>query len=305
MVSVVVCTYNRAESLRRTLQSLAAMALPPAFAWELIVVDNNSKDQTRQVVSDFTTTCAWNVRYVFEERQGIAHARNRGAEEAKGDIVAYVDDDIVVTPNWLQTITRAFSELDADCVGGRILPRWEAAIPTWLTEDLYGYLGLLDYGTRSLRMESPMLWSANYAVKKRLFAQHGKFDVRLGRVADKLYADEETDFNRRLLQGGARLWYCAGAVVYHSVPATRMTKSYFRKWACDAEELRAKMATDSHRKQIAGVPLYPILNVWSAACRYGRTLWHRSEDRFNRELDLCAALGFLRGKLLLRFGKMK
>ncbi len=305
MVSVVVCTYNRAESLCRMLQSLAAMVLPPAFAWELIVVDNNSKDQTRQVVSDFTTTCAWNVRYVFEESQGLAHARNRGADEAKGDIVIYVDDDIVVTPNWLQAITRAFSELDADCVGGRILPRWEAAVPAWLTERFYGRLGLLDYGTRSLRMESPMLWGANYAVKKCLFAQHGKFDVRLGRVADKLYADEEMDFNRRLLQGGARLWYCADAVVYHSVPATRMTKSYFRKWVYDAEELRAKMAVDSHRKQIAGVPLYPILNVWSAACRYGRTLWRPSEDRFKRELDLCAALGFLRGKLLLRFGKMK
>jgi len=305
VVSVVVCTYNRAESLRRTLQSLAAMVLPPAFAWELIVVDNNSKDQTRQVVSDFTTTCAWNVRYVFEESQGIAHARNRGAEEAKGDIVAYVDDDIVVTPNWLQTITRAFSELDADCVGGRILPRWEAAVPTWLTEDLYGYLGLLDYGTRSLRMESPMLWSANYAVKKCLFAQHGKFDVRLGRVADKLCAGEETDFNRRLLQGGARLWYCADAVVYHSVPATRMTKNYFRKWVYDAGESRAKMAADSHRKQGTGMPLYPMLNVWDAVRYYGKALLLRRGNRFAHEMNLHAALGFLRGKLLLRFGKMK
>lgn len=303
VVSVVICTYNRAQSLHRTLESLAAMSLPPDFSWELVVVDNNSTDQTPKVVADFAAAHAFDVRYVFEKNQGLSHARNRGIVEATGDILAFVDDDIVVTSNWLASIARGFSDLNADCIGGKILPLWEGPVPTWLTQDLYGYLGLLDHGDAPIRMTTPDLWGANYAVRRSLFSKYGQFNVTLGRTPDKLYAGEETDFSRRLLQGGAHLWYCAQAVVYHRVPAARMTKSYLRKWTYDQGELRGSLARDTHRKQIAGLPLYPFLNLWETIRHYVLGVLRREPGCFGRELHIYGAIGFLRGRLLRCFGK--
>ena len=95
-ISIIICTYNRSESLKRTLQSLKEMSVSDDIEWELLIVDNNSTDNTREAVNDFTKTSGLNCRYVFESKQGLSNARNRGVKEACGEIIAFTDDDVIV-----------------------------------------------------------------------------------------------------------------------------------------------------------------------------------------------------------------
>ena len=132
-ISVVVCTYNRSEYLRRMLMSLREALIPEHLSCEIILVDNHSTDNTKYVFEEIARPHRSNWKYVFEEKEGISHARNRGVREAKGEIIAFTDDDVIVDKYWIQNICKAFEEnSDVVCVGGKILPIWEIPKPEWL-----------------------------------------------------------------------------------------------------------------------------------------------------------------------------
>ena len=133
-VSVVICTYNRAQSLLNTLKSLERQNVHNGLTYEVIVVDNNSKDQTKNAVHEFTTENKLSTRYLFEKRQGISYARNSGIRNAKGEIIACLDDDVIVDTNWLEAIWQCFQETKADAVGGRIARKWYSEKPEWYSE---------------------------------------------------------------------------------------------------------------------------------------------------------------------------
>jgi glycosyltransferase involved in cell wall biosynthesis len=121
MISIVICTYNRASSLAKTLETLRQMTVPPDLAWELIVVDNNSNDNTCGIVEEFARTSGLEVRYIFEPAQGLDRARNVGIMKARGEIVAFVDDDVLVTEDWMANVWREFnSDSDLGLLGGRV-----------------------------------------------------------------------------------------------------------------------------------------------------------------------------------------
>jgi len=154
-LSVVVCSLNRSESLRRMLKSLQEMVIPDYLSCEVIVVDNNSDDDTRLVVEEIEKHFELKIRYVFENKKGLSHARNRGVKEAGGEIIAFTDDDVIVDKHWIKSIDKAFKEYDdVACVGGKILPIWEIPKPKWLKHDLYGYLALLDKGDTVAYMDA-------------------------------------------------------------------------------------------------------------------------------------------------------
>src|SRR5215469_2479676 len=100
-ISVVICTHNRCKLLKDTLVSLAQMAKPEGLPWELLVVDNNSSDQTKEVVESFSGGCELKPQYVFERAPGLSHARNRGVKESRADIISFLDDDVIVASDWL------------------------------------------------------------------------------------------------------------------------------------------------------------------------------------------------------------
>lgn len=155
-VSVVLCTYNRAHLLRRALQHLARQQLG-GVAVEIIVVDNDSSDQTAAVVENVAADAPFDVRYAFEKRQGIAYARNTGWRLARAEYVAFTDDDVHVEPHWIARIRDAFvAHPDVDCVGGTVMPVWPAQPPSWLTRDHWAPLALLDYGDRPLVLDEPV-----------------------------------------------------------------------------------------------------------------------------------------------------
>src|ERR1700722_18837624 len=130
-ISIIICTYNRCDSLRRPLDSLAALQSPPGLRYELLVVDNNSSDGTRAVVESYRSRLSCPVRYVFEPTPGQSYARNTAIGLALGKILAWTDDDVLVPPNWLMAIQDALSDPQVVCAGGKALPLWEAPPPPW------------------------------------------------------------------------------------------------------------------------------------------------------------------------------
>ncbi|MGA9109397.1 MAG: glycosyltransferase [Smithella sp.] len=297
--SVVICTFNRAESLRRTLKSLREVVIPNHLSCEFIIVDNNSNDDTRLVVEEIEKHFELKIKYVFEDKQGISYARNRGIKEARGEIIAFTDDDVIVDKYWIQNIDKAFKEHDdVACIGGKILPIWEIPKPKWLKPDLYGYLALLDYGDFVVYMDTSKIWSANLAVKSEIFKKYGLFDTNLGRIPKKLYSGEETQFLQRLLTAGEKILYHPLLIVHHYIPANRISKQYMRKWEFDNGEMEGILLKDTkysdimvyhHRTTKIRLLKNVIVSLLKIVCF--------TNDRFNHELRICHVLGFLSGRI--------
>lgn len=224
LISVVVCTYNRADLLADALDDLCAQTLDPAL-YEVIVVDNSSTDNTREVVGAFAQH--ENVRYVLETRQGLGYARNRGWQEASGQYVGYTDDDVRVPAELVQQALELLEdpELDAMCVGGRILPYYTSTQPDWF-DDAYESRSW-GAGTRWLRpgenfSGSNMFW------RRELLAAYGGFSTDRGVSGDYLAVGEETALFDRIWQSAEhpRFYYSPDLVVYHWVDPRKMTVSY-------------------------------------------------------------------------------
>jgi glycosyltransferase involved in cell wall biosynthesis len=236
-ITVILCTYNRCQSLASALDSLAASILPETIEWEVLVVDNNSSDQTAAVVKDFASRHPGRFRYRFEPQQGKSYALNAGIREAQGNILAFVDDDVTVEPMWLQNLTSALRDRQWAGSGGRILPARGFVPPQWLALDgpcnLVGALcAYFDPGDVSGELKDPP-FGANMAFRKEMFARYGHFRTDLGPFPNNKIGFEDTEFGRRLMAGRERLCYVSTAVVYHEIPEYRVRKEFLLKWWFD------------------------------------------------------------------------
>ena len=201
------------------------------------------------------------MRYVLERLQGIAHARNRGVREARGEILAFTDDDVLPEPDWIARVASAIDRWNADGVGGRILPKWETAPPRWLAENqnLLARLAIMDFESSQLLMlplaAEPQVWGANMAFRREALEKVGTFDPRLGVVGRKLYRGEETDLIERALKLGLKIVYDPALTVFHRIGMDRVRKAYFRKLFFDAGQGRALMSLVDGRRSLLGAPL--------------------------------------------------
>lgn len=238
MISVIVCTYNRCESLRDTLNALKGQAMDHEVAFEVIVVDNNSTDGTKAVVTEAARESRWPIRYVFESAQGLSHARNRGIQEAQGEIVAFTDDDVVPDARWVEALAQAFLSESADCVGGRVKPLWGVPPPKWLEEAIQAkrflaVFSLFDRGDTVIVADTPdptVAYGANMAFRKSVFDTLGLFRIDLGVTGTVHRLGEDTDMVERCFLAGKRTVYTPHAIVYHKIPTARMQKRYLRNW---------------------------------------------------------------------------
>lgn len=268
-ITVVLCTYNRCESLTKALESVAQSTLPASVQWEVLVVDNNSKDLTRSVVKDFCCRYPGRFRYLFEPQQGKSYALNAGIREAGGDVLAFMDDDVTVEPVWLQHLTEPLRCGEWVGSGGRILPERSFSPPCWLPiEGRYAKapLVMFDLGPDAGRLTEPP-FGTNMAFKKKMFDRYGCFRIDLGPQAGSEIRSEDTEFGHRLLAAGERLRYEPSAVVYHAVPENRLQKKYFLTWWFDKAraDIRAFGTTPRIKWYLAGVPLvlFRRLAVWT------------------------------------------
>jgi glycosyltransferase involved in cell wall biosynthesis len=289
--SIIICTYNRANSLAKVLDSIDMMEVPNDMSWELVIVDNNSKDNTREIVDEFKSKTRLSIKYVVETKQGLSAARNCGISAKSGEIVIFTDDDVVVDKFWLSEVVGAFRKLDAACIGGKILPLWQHPPPKWLTKELHCYIALLDYGDEVLRMGRPMLWGANFAVRADVFDKYGVFSNELGRRPGKLYGLEETVLIDQLIKAGERVFYCPRAVVHHCIPGSRMKKSYFRKWRFHEGEQMALRSDESGQRKVFGVRNSMVRHLLGEVKHYLRIVAKRQDNAFIKQLNIISEIG--------------
>lgn len=251
-VTVILCTYNRCGDLAGALESIAESEIPDSVGWEILVVDNNSSDQTRNVVQNFCERYPGRFRYLFEPTQGKSYALNTGIKNARGHLLAFTDDDVTVETTWLQNLTSALRDGAWMGVSGRTLPAGKFAPPAWLPRTFYGMIfAYFDAGDRRIELNQPP-YGANMAFRKEAFEKYGGFRVDLGPTPGSEIRNEDTELGRRLLSAGERLGYEPSAVVYHPVPQGRTTKQYFLSWWFDFG--RAIIKERGDRADVWGIP---------------------------------------------------
>jgi glucosyl-dolichyl phosphate glucuronosyltransferase len=236
-VTVLICTWNRSAMLDETLTSVAATHGAGDLKWEVLVVDNNSTDDTRPVVERQARSFPVPLRYAFEPRQGKSCAMNTGIALSQSPLVALIDDDVHVTPEWLVEGCRPMSTNPAIAyTGGPVAPIWEAARPPWFEatgRSLWGTLAILDYGPDPFLFEQrrKIPLGANFALRRSLIDRVGGFDTRLGRNSDEVPLGQELpEFFARTRRVGAIGMYVPLMRVEHHVPAQRVTPEYARRW---------------------------------------------------------------------------
>jgi glycosyltransferase involved in cell wall biosynthesis len=228
--SVVIPTYNRASYLSICLDALAAQAVDEA-AFEIVIVDNNSPDNTRDVSLNFARSHpALHLRYVFETRQGVCHARNRGIAEARGDILCFLDDDAPPSPGWFSALLAGFADPAVGCAGGPAIPDYQGRErPPWLQGDLQGLLSgyKLPYTEPTLISSvAEFPFGCNMAFRARLFSDLGRFRTDLDRAGGQVLAAGDTEMIARVHRAGWRVIYLPTATVRHLVAPERLEKPY-------------------------------------------------------------------------------
>lgn len=231
LISVVICTRNRADLLYRALASVARQDFRTG-QHEVLVVDNGSTDRTREVVA--AAAACGPVRYLHESEPGLCVARNLGWRGARGRYIAYLDDDAVARPGWLAAIPAGFRcwHRPPGVVGGRVVPDWEARRPDWLSDEIALSLTIVDWGaeTRELvDLGAEWLVGANMAVPRELLASVGGFHPWLDRVGSNLLSGGDVHLQKEIARRGHPCLYHPPMAVEHLVPAARLTREWFER----------------------------------------------------------------------------
>jgi glucosyl-dolichyl phosphate glucuronosyltransferase len=291
--SVIICTYNRASHLAVALESLTRMAVPANLDWEVLIVDNNSTDSTKLVAADFAAKHPDRIRYIFEGAQGKSFALNTGTREARGDILAFSDDDVTFDSNWLVELIGTFEKLGCAGVGGKIVPIWSSSKPSWYQEDGPGKLSpaivSFDMGENPCPIKTA-LFGANMAFKREMFLKYGDFRPDLGLSAEKRIGAEDSEFCRRLIKGGEVLFYAPTAIVYHPVEKYRTEQSYFQSWYLGRGRASVREAgIPLNAIRYFGVPRYLLLVLFKDAVKW--LVSFNSKRRFFYKLEVFETIG--------------
>jgi glycosyltransferase involved in cell wall biosynthesis len=229
LISAVICTHNRAGYLVKAIKSLADQETPKD-KYEILVIDNCSSDSTREVVEKFASVS--NIRCVYEPTLGLSYARNTGWQTARGKYVAYLDDDAIACPLWLDTILDIFETVTPrpGCVGGKVEPIWEAPRPPWLSDQLLDVLTVVNWSeTPRVLNNLSMEWlvGANIAFPVEVLQRLGGFSSGLGRAGNNFLSSEDIFLEKKIQEAGYSCFYSPGAAVRHHIVKSRLEKSWF------------------------------------------------------------------------------
>ena len=246
MLTVIMCTRDRAEQLRRVLKSACSLRIPPGVTWEFLLVDNGSTDHTAEVVESFTDRLP--IRRVWQPELGLSNARNAGVAEAAGDYILWTDDDVVIDPGWLEAYADAFAAFpEAAVFGGRIEPVYEVEPPAWFreNEDLLSTLvAKRDLGPeRRVLPNAPGVipFGANYALRTSEQKRH-LYNPDLGVSPSHKRLGEETVVIQEIRDAGGISVWVPEARVSHLIPAKRLTLDYVRTYSESAGETWAYLS---------------------------------------------------------------
>ncbi|MBA3440423.1 MAG: glycosyltransferase family 2 protein [Pyrinomonadaceae bacterium] len=303
-LDVILPTYNRHRLLEKALNSLLAAEVPRGLDVRVSVIDNNSKDNTRQVVEAKFKDFGGRLNYIFEGRQGKSQALNTGIESTNGDLVGMIDDDEEIDRGWYRRIQSAFTENNTDFIGGPYLPRWSVEPPRWLPRDYPAVIGWIDGGDKVqvFGKDYPgMLMGGNAVLTRAILEKVGPYSTALGPVGDRFLAGEDDDMYRRLLAVGAHGLYLPDLIIYHHIPPERLTKSYYRHWCfwCGVSLGLIDRERPQQVVYLAGVPRYLYGRAARGLLGAMKQLLSKDEDpakSFSNELAVWDLAGFFYGK---------
>lgn len=281
-LSAVICTYKRYDHLDNAIDSLLAQTLK-ASAFEILVIDN-TPDSPERTASAAKYAGNKRVRYVTEDRAGLANARNVAAKLSKAEIIAFLDDDAVASPEWAAALLEGFKQHGDEAVigGGPIDPVYEIPRPRWLSDRLAVYLTAIDWGPR-IRFLDKNEWvaGANIAYRRKAYLDAGGCNVALGRIGqgNSLLSNEETELSDRLKEKGGKVLYMPKARVRHFVPASRINREWFRRramWQAISDQMIGDL-TPAERKSYAD-NLLPYIASVPAEKRSLAAFYYDEED---------------------------
>jgi glycosyltransferase involved in cell wall biosynthesis len=301
--TVILCTYNRAANLPACIAHLAVQEDTGGMDWELLVVDNNSSDDTAATVERLARESSIALRYTFEPKQGLSNARNCGIRESRSGLVAFIDDDILVRPRWLRSYADVFSERDCDAAGGPIAVESPNPLPDWIRPEMMGFLGQVDYGNEPCRLDGTERYpfGGNMAFQRRALERIGDFDPDLGRKggggrADELFKGEETAYFRALSETGGRIWYAPDAAVTHRILPYQLERRFFLTIHYnEGYQTVHNGPQEQQGRMLLGAPLYLYAQTLRAFFRYLRqTLRHGSSASMRQLMTAAYFVGRLR-----------
>lgn len=257
-ITVAVCTYNRAESLRRTLESFTQQTVLLSAQWQLWIVDNNSDDHTKRIIESFSHKLP--LSYLFVAEQGLSAARNAMVDVCQTKYLFFTDDDVSVHEGWVSELFSAVKRYpEAGYFGGRILPRWDSQRPGWLKDldlpmisSLYCYFELGDT-ERIFGMNDPMPFGANMGFKIESLRSAGPFRTDLGPMGLVPGRGDDAEMIMRLRQKKALGVYLPNAICYHEFSMKRMRIGYLYRYGFEkgrAAMLTGSTAKGSHYRQL-------------------------------------------------------
>ena len=311
-LSIVIPTYNRSADLELVIGALMQQQTG-GVSYEVIVADNNSREDTRAVVDRAVargTTAP--LRYVREPRQGVWYARNTGVSIARSSLIAFLDDDGVPVPTWVREVKDAFDQHpDVDCFGFRVCPVWSTPPPSWLTSADVGPIAIQDRPDPApfdREHARNCLCSANLACRRQAFDEVGGFSPLYPRCQDR-------EFELRLWRAGKRGLYLPMAEVFVDVPRSRLTKDYHRRWHAivahyhalmrypDIIDASDRMIPDGTYRTWLGVPRFMYRSCLNHVGGWVRAAFAgRSVERFHHELRIRRHLSFFRTRWATAWG---
>ena len=298
IVSIIVCTYNRGEILLDCLNSIAKSNYHKS-GFEIIIVDNNSIDDTASLVARFQENNSdLNIEYIKEKKQGSSYARNSGAGHARGELLIFLDDDALVGPSYIKKYVRYYQEDGYVCMGGRILPWIKDAsivIPSWINRSNWGSLSMLDRGDEVKEVFYPYFpFEGNMVITRSLLQQFGTFNESMGRVGSGLNSNEGIEFLLRLQEAGIPVHYVPDVVIYHLVQKERLTYSFFfrRYYAQGKSDVQMLFIQGKASNVLLSMPRR-IMEILFSPLKYMLGKINKSEANFNPVLRVFYSVGYL------------
>lgn len=232
-ISIIICTYNREKYIFQTLEHIACNEFP-ADKYEIILINNNCTDRTAELCQKFHRDFPQiNFRYFIESQQGLSFARNRGIQEAQGDILLFLDDDAFMQKGYLQRLSAYLQAYpNAAAFGGKIIPAYESGhTPHWMSRWTYSWVSAIDKGTKvCLFKGNAYPIGANMGFRRTAIPPEG-FNTALGRNKNNLMGGEEKDVFNRMKAQGALIYYFPDIEVSHIIPEKRTTREYIKQMA--------------------------------------------------------------------------
>jgi glycosyltransferase involved in cell wall biosynthesis len=308
--SVILCTYNRANLLKSALESVVRQDFPRQD-YEVIVVDNNSTDDTASVVEEIK--CRFpdhEVRYLLEKRQGLSFARNAGARAARARIIAYMDDDAEADPTWLTELLKAFeSHPGSHCIGGRVVANWVGNEPAWFVGTIRNVLEH-NMGEEDIEIVPPAYFmGCNFAILRKTLFEIGGFSTNLGHTGNCLLSNEELEILCRLHERGLTTYYSAKAKVYHKAFRSKFTrmyawKRYYRQGISDVvlERNKKVQRRGAYLKRAAKAV---IREAWPRAKSAAGELWRERTCSTETFIFIAYYLGYSKENFLLALSPMR